>query len=258
MAAQQEVEPIDLFGPGMIMAYAAAGIGDLTFIFIITHYICGLMAFGMFLPKSKGWGFFGKVILILVFAIAFIIPLPLLSLALLIGILLSNKMVRGAVEVGAGIVVAVATGGAGAVVEGAVIAGEAAEVGVAAVEIGEAAAVAGEATVATGEAAGAAAEAGEAASAAGEAAQAGPEAFGQKGPPMEELQKELTGSEPVTEAPPENKGLQRMKETYKKVQDIKEKYDKVKVAADKTGGQKQGAQAAEGGEEEDENLSDAA
>lgn len=111
------------------------------------HYLLGLILFGFFWGKTKGW--LPKMLL----GLAWAIPLPLLTIGLFLAIVASNPVGAFLVEQGAAIAIGAATAGAGAVaVEGAeagVVAAEGVEAAATVAEGAEAAATAGEA-VSTG------------------------------------------------------------------------------------------------------------
>lgn len=156
-------DKIDIFNPGTIIAFVAALIGDFSFVGIIgafipgiglvllgtvllVHYFAGFIVGAFFFPKARGW--FAKLFL----ALGILLPLPLLSLGVVLGIIFSNKflaflgkqaLIQGvalatagageALEIGAaaeaGVEVAEVTAeGAGALAEGAGTAAESAEV----------------------------------------------------------------------------------------------------------------------------------
>jgi hypothetical protein len=137
---------IDIFDPAIIMAFLLAISSDFCFVFLIgaiipgvgiaiiafivgLHYFLGVVLLPLF--WSKAHGFLAKLSLIL----AILLPLPLLTIGIILSIALSNKFVAFvAVQL-----LAAATGGLGEVAEvGAAgeIATEGAEAGV---ELGEAA-----------------------------------------------------------------------------------------------------------------------
>src|ERR1700685_3143251 len=146
-------EKIDLFNPGVVMAFIAAALSDFTGIFLIgiaipgigitigaafaaCHYIAAGIVGAFFWHKTRGW--LAKLAL----GLAILLPLPLLTLGIILGIIFSNKI---AALLGEQIIIlgiAAATAGAGTALEagavaeagteGAIVAGEAATEGVAA------------------------------------------------------------------------------------------------------------------------------
>ncbi len=212
---------IDIFDVGVVFAFVAAFMGDISFFLIITHYVAGIFVLGFFWPKTKG--FIAKLILL----IAFIVPLPLLMVGMFLALIFSNKIFAIVAEQVIIQGIAVATAGAGETLEGAAATGAAAEAAATAAEAGGAAATAGEAAAegatATGEAATeAGGAAGEGSSAAEGAAEGGSgEEFTppEERNPMENLQEELTepqeelGGEEKPEKPQEEKGSQKNEES---------------------------------------------
>lgn len=93
--------------------------------------------------------------------------------------------------------------------------------------------------------------------------QGGPEPLGAEKPPMEELQKDIAGDQPVTGAPEtQNDSLKGLKDTYKKAQDLREKYNKAKEnlndVVDKAGLKGQGDGQPPIEDDEDDVVSDLA
>jgi len=154
-----EENKIDFFGPDVIFAFVAAFIGDITFFFIITHYLCGAFVLGFLWHKTKGVP--AKAILISIF----LVPFPFLTIGAFLALIISkSKLVEVVLEQVAIQGVALVTGGAGEALEGAALAGEGAEVAATAAEAAEgagAAAEAGEAATSAAEGAETEAEAGE-------------------------------------------------------------------------------------------------
>ena len=144
---------IDPFSPAVVMAFIVAFLGDISFFLILTHWIAGFIVLAVLWHRMKG--FLPKFILVL----CAIIPLPILTIGILFGSLISNKAIAFLAEQVAIQLVAVATGGAGEALEGAALAEEG---GAAAVEGIEASAAAAETATAAESAATAAAEAAEA------------------------------------------------------------------------------------------------
>jgi hypothetical protein len=149
------------------MAFISALVGDFTFLFIITHYIFGILAACILWSRYRGW--LAKLIMFL----CVFFPFPLLLTGAIAGVFFSNKYVRGvtdklaelaketveaAVVVGATIatievggVGGLASGGAVAALEGAEVAGTAAAEGAAV--LGEGATALTEGAQITGQAA---------------------------------------------------------------------------------------------------------
>ena len=127
----QNNSKIDVFGAEVIMALVAAFIGDVTFFLVLTHYFCGAFALGMFWHKANG--FLAKLVLVL----GFLLPLPFLTLSILLAILLSNRFVAIIVEQAAIQTIAAFTAGAGEALEGVAVGAEAAEAGGTILEAGE-------------------------------------------------------------------------------------------------------------------------
>ena len=138
---------MEFLSPLTITAFIAAFIGDFVFLFalgalipiiglvilaivLVFHYCAGLAMGVLTIPKLNG--FLPKLAVV----IGVILPLPTLTLSLIIGLLLQNEIVQTVAMVAVGAV----TGGTGAVaIKGASMAAE----GEAAVEAGEAGAAGG-------------------------------------------------------------------------------------------------------------------
>jgi type IV secretory pathway TrbL component len=182
-----EEDKIDLFDPATVMFFIMGGFSDLAFLGLLglaipaiglaiamfvlgAHYSFGIIIIFYFWGKTRGW--LPKVFLLL----SWILPLPTLTIGIVLAILTSNKVVALIVEQVAIQAVAVATAGAGEALEGAAVAAEGAEVATTAAEGAEAAGAAAEGA----EVVGGAAEAGGAAAEAGaEGVEAGAEAAGE-------------------------------------------------------------------------------
>jgi hypothetical protein len=160
---------VGFLGPEFVMAAIAALMSDFAFVFLLAllipiigliialmiimfHYFAGLILLFLIFPKLKH--LLPKLVLIL----AVVLPLPLLAIGVVLAIVLQNRLIEFVVTQAAIQTIAVATGGAGEVLE----------VGAAAAEAG---AVAAEAGVAAAEAGAVAAEAGVAAAEAGAVAE---------------------------------------------------------------------------------------
>ncbi|HEY5221279.1 MAG TPA: hypothetical protein VIJ29_04025 [Candidatus Paceibacterota bacterium] len=139
------------------------GVGVAIAMFVLlAHYFFGIIVLAFFWGKSHGW--LPKVLLVL----AWILPLPLLTVGLILAIIASNKFGAFLVEQAGIQLVALATAGAGEAIEAGAVVAEGAEAAGAAAEgaeavgatAGGAAAEAG--TAGAGEAAGDAAATGEA------------------------------------------------------------------------------------------------
>jgi hypothetical protein len=264
MDGDKEDKKIDPFSSQVVMGFIVAILGDFTFFLIITHWIAGIIVLFIFWPRFKGP--LAKFLLVA----CFLVPLPILTIGIILGIILSNKILMFLAEQAAVVVVTLATAGAGAAAEGAVVAGEAAEAGGAALaEAGEAAAEAGEvaaeASVEGVEAAGegAAEAAGESATEVGAQEGVGGGAEGESSAekgvdletaeeknPMENLENELEeepkedqfhegkGFESETEEEPsekdkgEGKGKETPKDKVKKVFDIANRLNKTEEDED--------------------------
>jgi hypothetical protein len=184
---------IDFLGPEFIMAVVAALMSDFASLFLLAllipiiglvialmvimfHYCAGFIILFLIFPKLK------HLLPKLTFILALILPLPFLTIGLVVAIILQNRLIEAVVTHITIQAIAVATVGAGEVLEVGVVAAKAgavaAEVAAKAVEAGAAATEAGVAAAKAGtaitEAAGAAAKAGViAAEAETEAAEAG-------------------------------------------------------------------------------------
>lgn len=146
---------MDFSNPGFVMAAIMAAASDFAFIFIIGllipgvglviaagvglfHYLAGAVVLGLTFHNLKH--FIPKLIL----ALAVLLPLPLLSIGLILAIIAQNRLVEFVITQTAIQAIAFATGGAGEVLEGVAVTGTVAEAGATAVEVGEAAVKAGE------------------------------------------------------------------------------------------------------------------
>ncbi len=194
-------EGFDITDIGVIAGFLAAVLGDFAFVFCIgvlipgiglaflagilfAHYFAGILMGAFFLPKAQGW--LAKLAVIL----AILIPLPLLTVGVVLGVLLSNKFVaffaKQAIIQG----VALATAGAGEALEGAEVAEVGAEAAATATEAAGALAEGAEGSgVAAQEMAGGAGQAGETTTEAAEGAAKSPEEMAHE----EEIEKELGG-----------------------------------------------------------------
>ena len=229
---------IDFLDPGVIAVFVAAVVSDMTFLGIVAIAIPGIgfpiaamiviihyVTVGIVV--SVLWKDIRGLFADLVFILCMVLPLPLITAGIILGIILSNKIIAFVTETVVIQGIAAATGGAGEGLEAGALAAEgaeaAAEAGAAAAEGAEAAATAGEAATAAGEAAaegaGTAAEAGE------EAAERAMEGAEER-PPMENLQEEMTEKmpEPEPETPPEETRQPSAKE---KAEDLLEKGHKI-------------------------------
>ncbi len=129
-------EKIDFLGPAFIMAVLAALISDFAFIFLLAliipiiglvvasmvimfHYFAGLIVLFFVFLKLKH--FIPRGVLLL----AMILPLPLLSVGMVLAIILQNRIIETIVTQAALTAVTVATGGAGAGVQAGVTAARA-------------------------------------------------------------------------------------------------------------------------------------
>lgn len=166
-----EFAEIDYTDPAIIMGFVLAVICDGAFLGLIgiaipgvglaiamfvvgAHYLFGIVLLAMLIGKLHGW------LAKLLFVLAVVLPLPLLTIGIILGIILSNKLIAFVAEQVIIQGIAVATAGAGEALE----AGAVAEAGV------ETAGVAVEAAAEAAEGAEAVGQAGEAISQAGEAA----------------------------------------------------------------------------------------
>lgn len=151
---------LDIFNPAFIMGFIVALISDISFLFLLAlaipvvgivvaifiltgHYIAGIIV--GFLVFQKTNGSLAKLAL----GLAIILPLPLLTIGILLAILLSNSFVRFAAEQAAIAAIGAATGGAGAVAAKSAVATEGAAVAAEGVAAGTT--LAGEAGAATAE-----------------------------------------------------------------------------------------------------------
>jgi len=179
---------IDFLGPEFIMAVIAALMSDFAFLFLLAllipaiglvivlmvimfHYFAGLILLFLIFPKLKH--LLPKLTLIL----AAILPLPFLAIGLVLAIILQNRLIEFVATQVAIQAIAVATAGAGEVLE---VGAVAAKAGVAATEAEVAAAKAG-AAIAEARAA----RAGAAAAGAGTGAKTA-EAAGEVGPRLQQ------------------------------------------------------------------------
>lgn len=143
-------EKIDFLGPAFIMAVIAALMSDFAFIFLLAlpipiigfaialivimfHYFAGLIVLFFVFLKLKH--LMPKLVLLL----SIILPLPFLSIGMVLAIILQNRIIEFVVTQVAIQAIAVATAGAGEILE----AGAVAEAGAAAAEAGVTAARAG-------------------------------------------------------------------------------------------------------------------
>lgn len=244
---KKEAEKVDIFNPATIFAFVAAFIGDFTFFLIITHYLCALFAFGILLPgllkKTEG---IMRVLTVMVCLIAFVLPLPLILIAIILSIILANKFLAFVATQAAAAAATAFTGVGGVAVEGAAAAEAGAVAGEAAIEAGvaaaEASAAAAEAAAGAAEAATTAAEMEEMATAAAESAEAAGGAA-KAGAEAEEAAQEAGKAGEVAEEGGEAK---EEKSAFEKARDIKEKIDKV------TGGGQEKEQEKEKEDEENE------
>lgn len=179
-----EKEGIDFFNPAIVMALLMAVMSDAAFItlpfwfvpaiglviaavVLLFHYFAAFFLFFLVLPKLRH--FIPK----LVFFIALILPLPTLSLGIILALILQNRLIEAlAVEAATQVVAgALAATGVGAPAAAAVeAAGQTAAVGATTLETGVAATEAGAAATEAAEVAGGAKEIAEAGEAVGEIA----------------------------------------------------------------------------------------
>jgi hypothetical protein len=239
-------DKIDITDVGFVTSFIIALIGDFAFIlalglfipavglvfgtaFLFAHYFCGIVMGAFLFHKARGW--LAKLVLVL----AIVLPLPLLTIGIVLGILLSNKFLAFVAKQAIIQGVAALTAGAGEALEvGA--ATEAGAEGVAATAEGagalaEGAGATAEATAETGEETG---EIGKGAKAVEESArekelESSMETEAEK-EPIEELGKktfEGPPEEPEGAEPPEQSEEEVPKEKpAQKVRDIIEKLDR--------------------------------
>ena len=222
----------DMFSLGMIgLAIPLVGL-FLGGVAIVVHYVTAILIASLMWKKVRG------LFADLVFIVCLILPGPWLLIGVILGIVLSNKVVAFVAETVVIQAIAGATGGAGEGLE----AGAAAAEGLgAAAEAGGAAMEAGGAAMEAGEAAGGMAEAGEAA---GEMAEAGGDAAqtaaekamesASEQAPMEELQEKVLEEVPEEVSPkeipkpPEASPSEKAQEFLDKGHDIANRLDQGK------------------------------
>jgi len=169
MEDNEQLKLTDFTDPLIQLAIGMAIAADILFIIIPIRYIFAVIVAIVLWPGMRG------LVTKIIFVLCLVLPLPLMTIGAVLGVLLSNALVRAiAIQLGI-IAVGALTAGTGAVAgEAALAAGETAAVGA---EVAAGAAATAEAGVAVGaEAAGAAAEAG--VGAVGEAAGAIPKPVG--------------------------------------------------------------------------------
>jgi signal transduction histidine kinase len=105
---ERQLKLTDFFDPMVIFALTMAFFADIFFIAILPHYIIGLFVASILWPGMKGF------ITKLVFIIALVLPLPLLTIGSVLAILLSNSFIRFVVTT---VAITVLTGGVGTVAE---------------------------------------------------------------------------------------------------------------------------------------------
>jgi len=168
MEDNEQLKLTDFTDPLIQLAIGMAIAADVLFIIIPIRYIFAVIVAIVLWPGMRG------LVTKIIFVLCLVLPLPLMTIGAVLGVLLSNALVR-AIAIQLGIqVVAALTAGAGEVLEVGAVGAAGAEAAAAGVKI---AAVGAEAGVAVGaEAAGAVAEAG--VGAVGEAAGAIPKPVG--------------------------------------------------------------------------------
>lgn len=171
MPNMEDENKIDWLNPGTIMFFIMAAVSDFLFLGLIAilipgiglaialfilgaHYLFGIIILAFSWGRTRGW--MPKMFLIL----AWVIPLPLLSMGVVLAIASSNKFVAIVIEQAAIQVVAVATEGAGEALEAGAVAAEGVELAATAAESAEAVEAAGAAAEGAGTAGGVATESG--------------------------------------------------------------------------------------------------
>lgn len=105
-----------------LLGLAIPGVGFAIAMFVLgAHYFFGIIILGFFWGKTRGW--LPKIFLLL----GWILPLPLLTVGLILAIISSNKLAAFIIEQVAIQAVAVATAGAGEALEAGTVAAEGAE-----------------------------------------------------------------------------------------------------------------------------------
>lgn len=143
-------EKLDIFDPGIIMAIIFGVIGDAAMIVgvlavaipvvgiivagfaALAHYISAIIVIAIFWRHIRGW------LACLVLILAGILPLPLLTIGVVLAILFSNKLIAFIAEQAAIQAIAVFTAGAGEALEGAAAAETAANAAKVTAEAGKA------------------------------------------------------------------------------------------------------------------------
>lgn len=207
----------DLSSVVLMMALGIPGIGIIFFFFGMGMHYVGVVVVGFLL-----WGKFRGVLTKVLVVLLWIVPLPTISLGILVGRLFSNKFIRMIAEQVAIQAVAVATGGAGEALEGVVAArGAAAGAQVAARGAQAGAQVAGRAAVAGEQAAARGAQVAQ------KATQAGEEVIEQKTSVglRDKIEK---GVEKKFKAKPE----ELLEKTFEKMEEMSEEEDEEPVSSE--------------------------
>lgn len=237
----EDEHKIDFLDPGTIMFFIMGVVSDFLFLgllgvlipgiglaigaFVIgAHYFFGLIVFVFFLSKTHGW--LPKVILLL----AWILPLPLLTIGLVLAIIGSNKIGALIIETVAIQVIAVATGGGGELLEAGAVGAEGVEVAATGAEAIGTAVQGVEEVAAAGETIG---EVGSAAGELGEGANAVDLEPDIEKNPLDVEQRELLEEGPGEEAQPEEETEPEPEEETRQ-QKIKKRVEKVRDILDRT------------------------
>jgi hypothetical protein len=113
MEDNEQLKLIDFADPLIQLAIGMAVAADILFIIIPVRYILAVIAGAILYPKTRGF------ITKLIFLIGLILPLPLLTIATILAMSLTNSFVRGVVTA---VAVSVVTGGVGTLAEAGILA----------------------------------------------------------------------------------------------------------------------------------------